>query len=502
MLRSPPPSHSAEQNSSIDQGFDLPWEDGRVDKRYECPICLLVQRNPVQTSCGHRYCRACIYAWIRESPLCPTCNSALGTSKMFTDLIAEREIMSLRVKCSNEGCTQTFELANSESHNEKCLFRLVPCPNGCPNLLRRRSLDNHMANLCLLRVKVCEHCSEEVKAEDLPDHLNKCRELQISCELCGCRVQRSELMSHRESVCAKVIIPCCYSRFGCTERMQRQNLPSHYAACVHEHLQLVSQHVSILESQMRPSVASHRPASARLPQQLSFDSPYVTSDLIDTDPIKTAAPGGTAALLNEASDLAAQLVDAKRTIERLTSTVQQQTQKISSLERKIREIDGRHCNGVFYWQVNNYMDYKQTLLQGSTPVLHSPGFYSSFYGYKMCIRLNPNGIEQGSGTHVSVFLHFMKGENDALLRWPFKGKIVLSILDLISPDGCQQHIVDFLSSKPDLAAFRRPTSNRNHKGFGYLEFAPISVIEKGNYVKDNTLVVKAVIECEDESLIA
>ena len=36
-----------------------------VDDNYECPICTLVLRNPVQTECGHRFCGNCIRKWIR-----------------------------------------------------------------------------------------------------------------------------------------------------------------------------------------------------------------------------------------------------------------------------------------------------------------------------------------------------------------------------------------------------------------------------------------------------
>ena len=35
------------------------------DEKYDCPICLLVLREPVQTKCGHRFCRRCIEKWIR-----------------------------------------------------------------------------------------------------------------------------------------------------------------------------------------------------------------------------------------------------------------------------------------------------------------------------------------------------------------------------------------------------------------------------------------------------
>ena len=41
-------------------------------KGYECPICLFAMRNPVQTECGHRFCRGCLETVLEKMrPLCP-----------------------------------------------------------------------------------------------------------------------------------------------------------------------------------------------------------------------------------------------------------------------------------------------------------------------------------------------------------------------------------------------------------------------------------------------
>ena len=41
------------------EGYDAKFEPA-LDKRFECPICLLAQREPMQTLCGHRFCANCI----------------------------------------------------------------------------------------------------------------------------------------------------------------------------------------------------------------------------------------------------------------------------------------------------------------------------------------------------------------------------------------------------------------------------------------------------------
>jgi len=57
------------------------------------------------------------------------------------------------------------------------------------------------------------------------------------------------------------------------------------------------------------------------------------------------------------------------------------------------------------------------------PFFCSSAFYSSKYGYKMCLRLYLNGDGTGRGTHLSLFFVVMRGKYDALLKWPFSQKV-------------------------------------------------------------------------------
>ena len=52
---SPNTARSSERIDGFDEIFDP-----AVSGDYECPVCMLVLRNPVQTQCGHRFCAACI----------------------------------------------------------------------------------------------------------------------------------------------------------------------------------------------------------------------------------------------------------------------------------------------------------------------------------------------------------------------------------------------------------------------------------------------------------
>jgi len=43
-------------------------------------------------------------------------------------------------------------------------------------------------------------------------------------------------------------------------------------------------------------------------------------------------------------------------------------------------------NGIMVWKINKYNQHKQDTLSGCTLSLYSPPFYTSGFGYKMCLR--------------------------------------------------------------------------------------------------------------------
>ena len=181
------------------------------------------------------------------------------------------------------------------------------------------------------------------------------------------------------------------------------------------------------------------------------------------------------------------------------------TSKVAYLESHLQDtrtelhdvtmnLKNRCCGGVFIWRLQNYKKLRMEAKRGAPNcVIHSPGFYTSFNGYQICIRLNLNGVENARGTHLSLFIHLMQSDNDDILTWPFTGNVTLTICDQHRVSSKRNHISDVLTAKPELAAFQRPTSYRNHKGFGYMEFAPISYLESADrcFIKEDTLLIKA-----------
>uniref|UniRef100_A0A4W5KUA4 MATH domain-containing protein n=1 Tax=Hucho hucho TaxID=62062 RepID=A0A4W5KUA4_9TELE len=119
-----------------------------------------------------------------------------------------------------------------------------------------------------------------------------------------------------------------------------------------------------------------------------------------------------------------------------------------------------------------------------------PAFYSSKYGYKMCLRLYLNGDGTGRGTHLSLFFVVMRGKCDALLKWPFSQKVTLMLLD----QNNREHIIDAFRPDVSSTSFQRPISEMNIAS-GCPLFCPLAKLTgKSSYLRDDTIFIKAIVD--------
>lgn len=101
-----------------------------------------------------------------------------------------------------------------------------------------------------------------------------------------------------------------------------------------------------------------------------------------------------------------------------------------------------------------------------------------------------DGDGDGKGTHLSFFLTIMKGEFDALLQWPFKQTVTLTLLD----QDKTKNIVQSFRPEPTSSSFQRPQSEMNVAS-GCPLFAPLTVLNNSSYVKQDTMFLECQIDC-------
>ena len=69
-------------------------------------------------------------------------------------------------------------------------------------------------------------------------------------------------------------------------------------------------------------------------------------------------------------------------------------------------------------------------------------FYTGPDGYKLNLVVYADGYSTGTGTHVGVSVHLLKGENDESLIWPFNSEITVQLLNWREDKGHVEKIID------------------------------------------------------------
>ena len=98
---------------------------------------------------------------------------------------------------------------------------------------------------------------------------------------------------------------------------------------------------------------------------------------------------------------------------------------------------------------------------------HSLPFYTHQQGYKMCLRVDANGCGKGKGTHVSVFAYLMRGEFDDVLKWPFRGHVVIQLCNQLQDKYHRGHTIDFSETTDARIVSRVTSGERADSGCGY-----------------------------------
>ena len=430
---------------------DVPHDDDH------CVICLLPARDPQQTKCecARLYCKSCYDKLKTTSETCPTCRQPLDA---FPDRNIARRIKGLRVKCTSTGCPWINELGSLHDHLQTCGYVLVLCSNGCKEYILRDKHLLHCVEQCPLRRHMCEHCKAEGPYKEMiGGHLDKCPDLMVPCPNSGCEVsiKRKDMASH-DLECPHETISCPYKDAGCTYTSPRQAMEHHKATSCGHHLDLAMVQLKDAMVQLKDVKVELKDAMVQLKD------------------VKV-----------ELKDAMVQLKDVK--VELKDAMVQQKKHG-----EKFTEM---HCTPL----VIKMSQFSQ--LKVNNKRWYSPGFYTHTCGYKMCFSVDANGYGAGKGTHVSEFLHLMKGENDDALTWPIKYKCTFTLLNQLKDEGHHTVTINSPEGKDDIALnlSRVLSGDKGTTGWGCPQFIAHTKLdlqeeEQCQYLKDDSLYFRVKVE--------
>ena len=346
----------------------------------------------------------------------------------------------------------------------------------------------------------CRSCIERIKADNKPcptcnikgfsDFPNKglkrslyafkvrCSHQKDGCEWTGelgqvdVHLNKYPPPEKRHDGCPLTTISCEYVHLGCAVKLPRKDMPEHLrenllthtSLLAISHANLVTENATLrkmntdLENKqhfLETAVGSLQVNHALLQEnynQLSVSCSVLQAELDELKPntVKERLPCKPSALSQLKSN-----VSVPRTSIPLAPSV-----ILTMTDFKQHKRDGDH------W--------------------YSPPVYTHHQGYKICLRVHANGLLSGAGTHVSVFVHFMRGEFDHSLKWPFRGVISFHLLDQLTSADHKVNSDTYDDSVEDKNCSRVIYGERAGVGWGPNKFIAHSRLEP-KYLRNDTL---------------
>ncbi|CAH3170376.1 unnamed protein product [Pocillopora meandrina] len=227
------------------EGYDEDFVEA-VDEDLQCLICHLPLKEPIQTRCGHRFCKDCLEEYIRRykfvtidnktfkvrvqlkvlrrifaedievgSPIeniTPNINAILSvlifnylkfSSYFPTTNRHRREGQSIICPADRQSLDQDRDVFPDKATERKILSFIIKCPSdGCGWTGELRNKEVHLES-CSFMLLVCDHFS------------------------CGAKVQRKHLEQHQLSECPWRILYCEY----CSEPHPECQMQDHIQKC-------------------------------------------------------------------------------------------------------------------------------------------------------------------------------------------------------------------------------------------------------------------------------
>ncbi|EDV19899.1 uncharacterized protein TRIADDRAFT_32844 [Trichoplax adhaerens] len=148
------------------------------------------------------------------------------------------------------------------------------------------------------------------------------------------------------------------------------------------------------------------------------------------------------------------------------------------------------ANGDFIWEVRNFNACLSDARCNLRDSMYSEAFSTGNPGYKLCVRVNLDGVDDRSRNYLSVYVHLMQGEYDNAMKWPFNRRIKISVLDRNPVRGERRNITDILSPQPNITALQRPKEWKSPQGYGFAKFVSISRLSSRYYLAGDILAIR------------
>ena len=400
-----------------------------------CPVTLDFLREPHQMLCCGNHLSPVAATRLQGQP-CPMCKEPnLNT---VPDKFFKRKVNELKVRCPNKslGCKWVGELGN----------------------LNRHLSQNSVKGECQFVAVACPYsCGDGFQRRQLEGHkVNDCPNRPFTCRYCNHNDTYIKITDEHWPICKQYPLECPNK---CAENtIERQHLPKHLEeTCPLQVIKCEFSYAGCEVECQRQHMQTHLDENVKVH-------------------------------LNKVSC-------------KLQSTTEQLQKQIVALMSALTQVAldvQKPLTPVFVTPPDMVMtDFEEH--RKAADIWFSPPFYSHIGGYKMCLRVYANGCGNGKGTHVSVFVHLMRGEYDDQLKWPFRGDITIQLLNQRRDGGHRELTLPVDDKTGDEYAGRVVGQERTTSGWGWNQFIAHNELstEDKEYLKNDCLkfrIVKAVVK--------
>ena len=350
----------------------------------------------------------------------------------------------------------------------------------------------------------CHSCIERIKTDDKPcptcnikgfsDFPNKglkrslyafkvrCSHQKDGCEWTG---ELGQLDTHLNidplpekllDGCSLTNISCDFVKIGCGVKLPRKDLPEHMRVNLLTHTSLLA----ISNAKQQAQIIDLAAENKSLRSNLEANSIEI-SNLKEKHALLLASHTG---LQTDCGELKADNQRLNRELTALSQVVKTKGTAVPPVNVPANVVQ-RTIVPLVPSDILTMTNFKQHK-KGKGDWI-SPPVYTHHQGYKICLRVVAYGQLAGKGTHVSVFIHFMRGEFDDFLQWPFRGTISLRLLDQLNGVDHKVFSAIYDDTREINICNRVLYGERAVKGFGSTLFIEHPELEP-KYLRNNTLM--------------
>ena len=169
--------------------------------------------------------------------------------------------------------------------------------------------------------------------------------------------------------------------------------------------------------------------------------------------------------------------------------------KVNFQAKEIRRLTNE--TSPFVWKITGFNEVLRLAREGIVPRIYNE-FYTEKRGYKLSLRLYPDGDQTQRNRYMSVYVGIMKGHYDPILPWPFRQQVTFTVIDQQYDPSKRRNEVGILNTEQTSWRFSgRPTSEENPEVMGIDRLISHKVLFTRRYVEYDTLFLRVEVGPHD-----